>query len=157
MRGWWVALLAALTLSACYEVQGPVVAEGVRAAGIADGSWRRDDGTEIALTWDEAARAYRVGAGGVVRLAPAANGLYLADYQAERRIVLLLKASPRELVFLLPPESVERGVAAGHGATIKAGPIKLLNGDATAVAAALAAMSTRPDLTEAGRLVRVGP
>jgi hypothetical protein len=157
MRGWVVALLSAATLSACYQVQGPVVDKGVRVAGIADGTWRRADGSEIALTWDEAAAAYRVGAGGMVRLAPAANGLYLADYQAERRIVLLLKANARELVFLLPPEAAETGLATGHGAAIKPGPIKLLNGKAQAVAATLAAMAARPDLVEAGRLTRVGP
>ncbi|MBF0327108.1 MAG: hypothetical protein HQL42_18830 [Alphaproteobacteria bacterium] len=156
MRGWVVAVLAAATLAACYEVQVPLVDKGVRAAGIADGTWRRADGTDVTLAWDEAAGAYRVGAGGMVRLAPAANGLYVADYQAERRIVLLLRANARELVFLLPPEAVEKGVAAGHGAAIKAGPIKLLNGEPRAVAATLAAMAARPDLAEAGRLTRVG-
>ncbi|CAA7624740.1 conserved hypothetical protein [Magnetospirillum sp. LM-5] len=156
MRGWVVALTV-LSLSACYQVQVPVVDKGVRAPGVADGTWRRDDGTEVGLSWDEAAQAYRVSAGGVVRLAPAANGLYVADYQAERRIVLLLRASPRELVFLAPPEPVEKGLAAVHGAAIKAGPIKLLNGDVQAVAATLGAMAARPDLAEAGRLTRVGP
>jgi hypothetical protein len=155
MRGWVVVLLAAVTLSACYQVQAPVVETGVQAEGVADGTWRRADGSEVALAWDETARAYRVSAGGMVRLAPTNGGLYLADYQAERRIVLLLKAAPRELVFLSPPAAAESGLAARHGAAIKAGPIKLLNGEPQAVAAALAAMAARADLVEAGRLTRV--
>jgi hypothetical protein len=146
---------AAMALSACYEVQGPVVTQGVRAAGIADGTWRRDDGTEVSIRWNEAEAAYRIGAGGAVRLAAVGPSLYLADYQAERRIVLLVTASENELVFRLPPDEAERMLAVGSGASIKAGPIKLLGGDPKAVSAYLTAMAARPDLVEAGRLTRI--
>jgi hypothetical protein len=148
--------LAVITtaLSACYEVQEPVVARGVRAPGIADGVWQRADGSEVGIQWDESSGAYRISAGGSVRLAAVGPSLYLADYQAERRIVMLVRTSENELSFTLPPPELEKNLAAASGATVRPGPIKLLGGPSQAIRAYLAAMAARPDLVEAERLHR---
>jgi hypothetical protein len=149
-----LALLLATSVAACYEVESPVVEKGVRVQGIADGKWLLPDGRTMSVTWDETNGAYQIGAGGSVRLAPVTDTLYLADYQAERRIVMLMKAAPDRVTFYLPTDAVEKTLAGSSGASIKAGPVKILGGAPKSVQAYLAALAGRGDLTEAGHLTR---
>lgn len=152
--------LFALLLSGCYETRAPVVAEGVRPDGIRDGRWRRADGSELELSWAAAEGAFRVGAGGKVRLAPLGR-LWLADYQAERNVVLLARLAPDGVVLLEPTPETEKRLAAVHGLGVRPGPInRLAGGDGAAVRgflADLAALDGTGQLREADRLVWVGP
>lgn len=152
--------LFALLLSGCYETRIPVVAEGVRPDGIRDGRWRRADGSELELSWAAAEGAFRVGAGGKVRLAPLGR-LWLADYQAERNVVLLARLAPDGVVLLEPTPETEKRLAAVHGLGVRPGPInRLAGGDGAAVRgflADLAALDGTGQLREADRLVWVGP
>ncbi len=151
--------LLVLVLSGCYETRAPVVAEGVRPDGIRDGRWRRGDGSELELSWTGTEHAFRVGAGGKVRLAPLGR-LWLADYQAERNVVLLARLSPDGVVLLEPTPEAERRLAAAHGLGVRPGPVNRLAGDDAAVRGFLtdlAALDGTGQLREADRLVWVGP
>lgn len=151
--------LLVLVLSGCYETRAPVVAEGVRPDGIRDGRWRRGDGSELELSWAGTEHAFRVGAGGKVRLAPLGR-LWLADYQAERNVVLLARLAPDGVVLLEPTPETERRLAAAHGLGVRPGPINRLAGDDAAVRGFLtdlAALDGTGQLREADRLVWVGP
>ena len=155
----FVLPLLALMLSACYETAAPVLAEGVRADAVRDGRWRRADGSEVVLAWDEGLRAYRVGAGGHVRLAPL-GGLWLADYQAARNVVLLARLAPDSVVLYAPTAEAEKRAMAAHGLSLRPGPVHRLSGDPDRqrrFLRDLAALDGTPDLREAERLVWIGP
>lgn len=155
-RASWLLALVGLVLSACYQVSPAVVEQGVAAPGWRDGLYGRDDGTQVDLRWDGERSAYVVGAGGMVRLARLDNGLYLADYQAERRIVLLARLDGNgDLVFLAPSEASERRSVAAFGLQVRSGPIPRLDGSAEAIRryfAELARQGAAAELVEAGRL-----
>lgn len=151
--------LFALLLSGCYEVGGPTVTQGVRADAVKDGRWRRSDGGEVVLAWDNAESAYAIASGGKVRLAPV-GALWLADYQAERNVVMLARITPEQVVFFSPSAAAEKRLAAAHGLGVKPGPVNRLSGDATARRRYLgdvAALEGSADLDEVERLVWVAP
>ncbi|MGE5514937.1 MAG: hypothetical protein ACM31D_03860 [Bacteroidota bacterium] len=151
-------LLSALLLSGCYEVSAPTVTQGVRAEGIKDGRWRRSDGSELVLSWDASAHAYRVAAGGVVRLAPV-GPLWLADYQAERNVVLLARIAPEQVLLYAPTAAAEQRLAAAHGLGLRPGPVNRLSGDAAETRRYLddLAKLDGSELKVAEQLVWVGP
>lgn len=153
-RGAWVVVVLGIMLSACYQVTPVVVEKGVAAPGWKDGLYGRDDGTQVDIRWDGDQSAYVVGAGGVVRLAPLTGGLYLADYQAERRIVLLARLEPSgDVVFLIPSGPSEVQGTNAQGLVVRPGPIPRLEGPAAAIRDYFAALAAdRPGLVEAGRL-----
>lgn len=153
-RGAWVVVVLGLMLSACYQVAPPLVETGVAVPGWKDGVYGRDDGTQVDIRWDGGQGAYVVGAGGLVRLAPLAGGVYLADYQAERRIVMLARMEAGgDVVFLTPSPQREAQAVQSHGLSLRPGPIPRLDGSASAIRAYFAALATeRGDLVEAGRL-----
>lgn len=155
MRRLLAPLLLILALAGCYQGDGPLLADGAQGP-VKDGLWRRADGGEVDLTWDNAAKAYRVGAGGVVKLAPAGE-LWLADYQAERDIVLLARLSPEQVALLQPSPEAEKRLLAAHKLTLKPGPIRVLSGSAADRRRYLAAAAELPEaeLVEVGRLVWV--
>lgn len=147
-------LLLALGLSACYEVRGPTVAEGVRVDAIRDGVWQRSDGSEVGLTWNAASGSYAISLGGTVRLAPL-GPLWLVDYQAERNIVMVAALRDNAVVFLEPSPEAEKRLAAAHGLALKPGPIKRLAAGAVErqrYLAAVAALAGTSDLVEVERL-----
>lgn len=150
----WVVLALGLLLSACYQVTPAVVEAGVAVPGWKDGVYGRDDGTQVDVHWDGDQGAYVVGAGGMVRLAALADGLYLADYQAERRIVMLARLdSGGDVVFLIPPAVVETRLAKAQGLGLRPGPIPRLEGSASAIRAYFNALvADKAALVEAGRL-----
>lgn len=151
--------LLALLLSGCYEIAAPAVPEGVRADVVKDGRWRRSDGSELVLSWDADARAYRVAAGGLVRLAPV-GPLWLADYQAARDVVLLARLAPEQVLLYAPTAAAEKRLTAAHHLAVKPGPVNRLAGDAADMRrflADLAALDGSDELVVAERLVWVGP
>lgn len=151
--------LLALLLGGCYELAAPAVPEGVRAEAVKDGRWRRSDGSELVLRWDADARAYRVAAGGLVRLAPVGR-MWLADYQAARDVVLLARLAPEQVLLYAPTAAAEKRLAATHRLTVKPGPVNRLSGDAADTRrflADLAALDGSDELVVAERLVWVGP
>ncbi len=128
-----LALIPLLLLCACYQVAEPVVATGARVPGLTEGVYRHSDGSTVTLTWEPALGAYGVGAGGTVRLEALAPGLYLADYQAERRIVLLAQVDGGTVVFRVPADALEHRLAKARGLGLRPGPVKILEGPAPAV------------------------
>jgi hypothetical protein len=158
MRAVLVPLLLAVLLSGCYEVAEPLIPQGVRAELVKDGRWRRSDGSELVLTWDASAKAYRVAAGGVVRLAPM-GPLWLADYQAERDVVLLARIAPEQVLLYAPVPAAEKRLMAAHGLGVRPGPVNRLIGGAVETRRYLDDLA-RLDGTElqvAEQLVWVGP
>lgn len=153
-RGAWVVVVLGLMLSACYQVSPPLVENGVAVHGWKDGVYGRDDGTQVDIRWDGDQGAYVVGAGGLVRLAPLAGGVYLADYQAERRIVMLARMEAGgDVVFLTPSPQREAQAIQSQGLSLRPGPIPRLDGSASAIRAYFAALAAeKGDLVEAGRL-----
>jgi len=153
-RGAWVVVVLGLMLSACYQVSPAVVDKGAAVPGWKDGIYGRDDGTQVDIRWDAELGAYVIGAGGLVRLEPLAGGLYLADYQAERRIVLLARLEQGgDVVFLIPSRQREVQGVAAHGLNLRPGPIPRLDGSAASIRAYFTALAAdRADLVEAGRL-----
>lgn len=153
-RGVWVVVALGLMLSACYQVAPSVVEKGIAVPGWKDGVYGRDDGTQVDIRWDGDQGAYVVGAGGVVRLAPLSGDVYLADYQAERRIVMLARLeSDGDVVFLTPSSQRETQVARSQGVSLRPGPIPRLDGSASAIRAYFAALAMeKGDLVEVGRL-----
>lgn len=152
-------LLSVLLLGGCYEVAAPTVTQGVRAETVKEGRWRRADGSELVLTWDAGAGAYRVAAGGVVRLAPLGK-LWLADYQAERNLVLLARIAPEQVLLYAPSAAAEKRLAAVHHLAVRPGPVYRLAGDAAETRRFLedlARLDGSDELIVAERLVWVGP
>lgn len=160
MRPLFVFLpVLAVLLSGCYETRAPVVTNGVRAEAMKDGRWRRADGSELVLSWNQADSAYRVDAGGEVRLAPL-GALWLADYQAERNVVLLARLSKDQVVLLEPTPEVEAKLIAAHGLGVRPGPVNRLSGDPAELRrflGDLAKLEGAGVLREAERLTWVGP
>lgn len=148
-----------LLLSGCYETRAPVLRDGVRADAVKEGRWRRADGSEVVLRWDAAEHAYAVGAGGKVRLARLGR-LWLADYQAERNVVLLARLAPEQVVLVAPTPEAERRLAAAHHLTVRPGPVHRLAGDDESLRrylSDLAALDGTGELREAERLTWIGP
>lgn len=159
MRAVLLPLLLAALLSGCYETAAPTVTEGVRAEMVKDGRWRRSDGSELVLTWDASARAYRVAQGGVVRLAPLGQ-LWLADYQAQRNVVLVARIAPEQVLLYEPVPAAEGRLLAAHHLGLHPGPVNRLNGNAAETRRFLddvARLDATGELKVAERLVWVGP
>ena len=153
-RGLWVVLVLGLMLSGCYQVVPQVVEKGVAVPGWKDGLYGRDDGTQVDIRWDGGQGAYVIGAGGTARLEPLSGGLYLADYQAERRIVMLARLDKDgDLVFLIPSPGHEPQAAKSHGLSVRPGPIPRLEGSAGAIRAYFYGLAAdKAALVEAARL-----
>lgn len=152
-------LLLAALLGGCYQTDGPTVAQGVKIETLKDGVWRRSDGSTLRLWWDAGSNAYAVASGGHVRLEPA-GPLWLADYQAERNVVMLARVTTDTVELLQPSPAAEQRLAATHALTVRPGPVNRLSGDAAArrhYLAELAALDGSPDLVVAERLSRVNP
>ncbi|CDL00071.1 conserved protein of unknown function [Magnetospirillum gryphiswaldense MSR-1 v2] len=133
-RASWVLVLVGLFLSACYQVSPPVVENGSALPGWRDGVYGRDDGTQVDIRWDGDQSGFVIGAGGVARLEPLANGLYLVDYQAERRITLLARrADNGDVIFVQPEAEAERRWLSSHQLSLRPGPIPRLEGGAAAI------------------------
>ncbi|AVM75962.1 hypothetical protein [Magnetospirillum gryphiswaldense] len=133
-RASWVLVLVGLFLSACYQVSPPVVENGSALPGWRDGVYGRDDGTQVDIRWDGDQSGFVIGAGGVARLEPLANGLYLVDYQAERRITLLARrADNGDVIFVQPEAEAERHWLSSHQLNVRPGPIPRLEGGAAAI------------------------
>jgi hypothetical protein len=160
-----VVLLAALLLSACYQVEGETTPDtaGVRAEGVRDGLYRRPDGTEVAVRWNPADRLYelvRPGASGKARLRKLAGGLHAVRYEGEMRLALLAAAEGDDIVLYVPTREAERRLAKRFGLTVKPGPIQGLAGSPTALDDYLteaAALAGSPELVESARLSYTGP
>lgn len=152
----WLFLVFTLALSACYQVTPGVVGAGVAVPGWRDGVYGRADGTQVDIRWDAEQGGYRVDAGGMVRVAALAGGLYLADYRAERSIALLARlGGDGDLVFLAPTPEVEGRGLAEQGLALRPGPVPRLDGPVEAVRryfSALAAQGSAAELTEIARL-----
>lgn len=152
-RASWMLVLAGLLLSACYQVSPSVVETGIAVPGWRDGVYGRDDGTQVDIRWDGDQSAYVVGAGGVVRLSRLNDGLFLADYQAERRIVLLARlAENGDVVFLTPSAAAERHFTGQNQLNVRPGPIPLLDGSASSIRHYFLDLAGQAELIEAARL-----
>lgn len=153
------ALLCCLILSACWQVKDPVVARGARVDGLADGLYRRPDGSEIMIRWNPGEGRYDVGMnGGGARVAPLGGGLFLVDYADAVRLVLVAGIEDGAIVIHTPTREAEARLAKAHGLTLKHGPVLVLAGRPEAVralAADAATLAGTPDLVVAERLVRV--
>lgn len=152
-RASWVLVLVGLLLSACYQVSPSVVETGIAVPGWRDGVYGRDDGTQVDIRWDGDQGAYVIGAGGVVRLSQLNKTLFLADYQAERRIVLLARREENgDVVFLTPSAEAERRFTAQNQLSIKPGPIPRLDGSTSSIRHYFLDLADQAELTEAARL-----
>ncbi|MBR9973268.1 hypothetical protein [Magnetospirillum sulfuroxidans] len=152
-RAFLGVVMAALLLSACYQVSSPVVETGMAVPGWRDGVYGRDDGTQVDIRWDGEQGGYVIGAGGVVRLARLNASLFVADYQAERRIVLLARmAENGDVVFLVPSAEAERHLTAQNHLSVRPGPIPRLDGSSASVRRYFQDLATQAELTEAARL-----
>lgn len=153
----------ALVLSACWQVEGDTVpAEaGVRAEGVRDGLYRRPDGTEVAVRWNQERRHYDIGAGRARVQPVAGTGLYLVQYQ-DPTLKLTLLAQPKgdDVVLYAPTPEADRKMAPRFGLSAKAGPITQLQGDPARVrdyVAELARQVGGPTVVEAGRMAFASP
>lgn len=155
----FILLPLCLLLAACWQVKDPVVAQGRRVDGLADGLYRRSDGSEIMIRWNPAQGRYDVGmTGGSARAAPLGGGLWLVDYADAVRLVLVAGIRDGAIVVHAPSPDVEARLAKAHGLTLKPGPVLILGGPPQAVhalAADVAALAGSPDLAEAERLIKV--
>lgn len=153
-RGSWVVLVLGLMMSACYQVTPQVVEKGVAVPGWKDGLYGSEDGTQVDIRWDGGQGAYVIGAGGEVRLEPLSGELYLADYRAERRIVMLARLDRGgDLVFLIPSPGHEQQATKSHGLSVRPGPIPRLEGSASAIRAYFATLAAdKGQLVETARL-----
>ncbi|MGE5545427.1 MAG: hypothetical protein ACM33T_00905 [Solirubrobacterales bacterium] len=154
-----LVLLCCLLLGACWQVKEPLVTQGVRAEGLEDGIYRRDDGTEVALRWNAAEGRYDIGTtGGSARIAPLGGGLWMVDYADAVRMVLLASVENGTVAFRAPTMEAETRLAKANGLALKPGPVRCLSGSPAAMktfAAAVAALEGTPELVVADRLTRV--
>lgn len=154
-----LVLLSCLLLGACWQVKEPMVTQGVRVEALADGLYRRPDGSEVMVRWNPAAGRYDIGVtGGSARMAPLGGGLWLVDYADAVRLVLVASLDKGQVVVHMPSADAEARLAEAHGVAIKPGPVRHLVGKPEAVRALAADVATLapPDLVEAERLTRVG-
>jgi len=148
-----------LLLPGCYQVEGEPVATAAarRVGGVRDGLYRRPDGVEVTVRWNAAQRQYdiesTVGPGGTARAAPLGGRFYLVQYQDAARLSLLAAMDGDDVVLYAPAKAAERRLATAHGLTLRAGPIPLLGGKASEVAAFFQDMATSGEFAEGGRLV----
>ncbi|MGE5503812.1 MAG: hypothetical protein ACM31L_05260 [Actinomycetota bacterium] len=158
-----LAALALLSLAACWQVDADVVpADAVtRPEGVKDGVYRRADGTELAVRWNEAERAFDIGgsAVGKARVAKAGANLYLVQFTGNMRLALLAARDGDDLALLSPAPAAQARLATRHGVSLRPGPIDQLVGSPAAVRAYLTEASTLPaaELTRSGKLAWSGP
>lgn len=153
-------LLACLLLAACYQSGGEAVtaAEATRVDGVADGLYRRADGSELMVRWNGAERAYDVGVGGGrVRAVPAGNGLWLLDYAERGHLVLLVRVAGGAIQVVLPRPEIEVRLLKAHRLTLKPGPVDQVVGTTADLRAYFADLAASGQLEPGERLVRVVP
>ena len=152
------ALLACLLLAACYQSGAETVTMGdsKRVAGVADGLYRRPDGSELVVRWDGAKLAYDVGVGGgVVRAAPAANGMWLLDYAERGHLVLLARVEDGAIQVMLPRPATEARLLKTHRLTLKPGPVDQVLGSTADLKAYFADLARSGEVEPGERLTRV--
>jgi hypothetical protein len=158
-----LALLSLASLAACWQVDGDVVPldARLRPQGVRDGVYRRSDGTELAVRWNETEGAFDVGgsAVGKARVTKAGTGMYLVQFTGNMRLAVLAAADGDDLVLFTPGPAAQARLATRHGVGLRPGPIDQLVGPPAAVRAYLAEAATLPpaELARAGRLAYGGP
>ncbi len=156
----FAALLACLLLTACYQANGEAVtaAEARRVDGVADGLYRRADGSELMVRWDGAERAYDIGVGGGrVRAVPAGSGLWLLDYAERGHLVLLARVVDGAIQVVLPRPGIEARLLKAHRLTLKPGPVDQVVGTTADLRAYFADLAASGQLEPGERLVRMVP
>ncbi len=155
------ALALLLLVSACYQVDGDAVplSSSVRVEGVRDGLYRRPDGVEVQVRWNEADKVYDVvatgsesGRGGTARAQRVASGLYLVQYMDVTRLALLARMDGPDMVLMAPDKAAEPRLLKAHGLDLKPGPITGLVGSAGMVRNFFKDLAASGDFAEGGRM-----
>lgn len=155
-------LLLLVLLAACYQVDGDTVpmSASARVEGVKDGRYRRPDGVEIAIRWNEAERLYDVvaqgadkGRGGTARATRVGPGLYLVQYMDATRLSLLAKPDGDAVILFGPTKEAEKRLLGAHGLSLRPGPINGLLGSAGGIRNFFKDLAASGEFAETGRLV----
>lgn len=155
------ALLVLLSLAACYQVEAETVpaSASIRVDGIKDGRYRRPDGIEVSVRWNETEKLYDViadgaekGRGGTARAARIASGLYLVQYMDAARLSLLASVQGNDVVLFTPTKEAEPQLIKAHGLSLRPGPINGLIGSPTGVRNFFKDLAASGDYVESARL-----
>lgn len=155
------ALLLLVLLGACYQVDGDTVplSASIRVDGVKDGRYRRPDGVEVAVRWNEAERLYDViadgagsGRGGTARATRIASGLYLVQYMDAARLSLLASVQGNDMVLFTPTKEAEKRLLGAHGLGLRPGPINALTGSPTGVRNFFKDLAASGEYAESGRM-----
>lgn len=158
----FAALLLLTLLPACYQVEGDVVpsSASIRVEGLKDGRYRRPDGVEVRVRWNEAERRYDVatadGPTGWARAMPLAQGLTLVQYVDAARLVVAASPKGDDVQLYLPAKAAEDKALKAFGLSLRPGPINALTGPAAAALPYLREMAQSGGLREGEKLVRLG-
>ncbi|OAN50182.1 hypothetical protein A6A04_01870 [Paramagnetospirillum marisnigri] len=159
-----LALALLLLVSACYQVDGDVVplSSSVRVEGVRDGLYRRPDGVEVRVHWNEADKVYDVvapgseqGRGGTARAQRVASGLYLVQYMDVTRLALLARMDGSDMVLMAPNKDAEPRLLKAHGLGLKPGPINGLLGSGGMARNFFKDLAASGDFAEGGRMTFV--
>lgn len=149
------AVTCCLLLGACWQAAEPVITAGERVPGFEDGTYRRPDGSEVAVRWT--GEAYAVGTG-TARAEPLPGGKWLVDYSDAVRLILVVVPTADGLLVRMPIPDAGTRVAKPHGVTLRPAPVVVISGPANeirAFAAAVTELDGTPDLIDGEMLVRV--
>ena len=156
------ALLLLVLLSACYQVDGDTVpmSASIKVDGVKDGRYRRPDGVEVTLRWNEAEKLYDImadgaekGRGGTARATRIAAGVYLVQYMDMTRLSLLAKMDGADMVLFTPTKEAEKRLLSAHSLGLRPGPINGLIGSPTGVRNFFKDLAASGDFTEGSRMV----
>ncbi|RAU23969.1 hypothetical protein CU669_02570 [Paramagnetospirillum kuznetsovii] len=156
------ALLTLLVLSACYQVDGEAVpmSSSIRVDGVKDGRYRRPDGVEVAVRWNEAEKLYDViadgaekGRGGTARAARIAPGIFLVQYMDATRVAVLAKLDHNDLILFAPTKATEQQLLGAHGLSLRPGPINSLLGSMGGIRNFFKDLAASGGFAEGGRMV----
>lgn len=156
-------LIVVLLLGACYQVEGETVpvSASIRVNGVKDGLYRRPDGVEVQLRWNDAERQYDVtakdGPGGKARAAQLASGVYLVQYTDAARLTLMASVRGDDVVLFEPDKATEQRLLRAHGLGLRPGPINSLAGPAGSVAGFFKDLAVSGAYKEGARVVLVTP
>ncbi|KIL99140.1 hypothetical protein CCC_03358 [Paramagnetospirillum magnetotacticum MS-1] len=157
-----VALIFVLLASACYQVDGETVAASasIRVDGVKDGRYRRPDGVEVRVRWNEGEKQYDVaspdGPTGKARAARLAPGLFLVQYLDAARLTLMAAPKGDDVVLFFADKVAEPRLLKAHGLGLKPGPINALTGPARAVADFYKDLAVSGEFREGERLIYLG-